>query len=284
MVKNERSDTMKFGFISDIHLDMAKEDLLPVFIETLENKDIDTLVIAGDITEDADETIRVIDELNQTLPYPTFYVPGNHDMWNKANKQNTLSIYEKFRNHKYCLTNQIVTLNDFYLIGDIFWYDYSYANQKVFSIDQLENKQFDKRKWKDSLYVNWNMDDTTVSNHMIDTLKAQLNLIDPTKTIVISHMINHPKFSVPESKRKEWGFFNAFLGSNRLYETLLEENVNYAVCGHVHFRHTIKEKNTTFICPCLSYEKEWQLFDDSDLSPEYHINKTLKIINTDENK
>lgn len=271
---------MKIGLISDIHLDHSKNGLEEEFIKTMKQQDIDVLIIAGDITEDVDDTIAFIDNINQLLPVPVYYVPGNHDMWNRKSGKDTLDIYNQYKSHKYCITGKTINIDGFNFIGDIFWYDYSYANQEMFSQEFLNGGKHDLRVWKDKLYIDWKQEDQAVSKMMIDQLKNKLQMIDPRKTVVVSHMINHPYFKVPEHFKKEWGFFNAFLGAKSLYQTLIDNNVLLSVCGHVHFRRTLKENGTTFVCSCLGYKREWKLYNKDNISPKYQIESSLTIIDT----
>ncbi len=271
---------MIVGTISDLHFDMHddSEEVVKKFVNILSKIEIDVLLIAGDITENVETTINIVDCINEKLPFEVYYVPGNHDIWNKQSKFTTKAIYEQYKQHDRCLVNKVKQVKGYNIVGDIFWYDYSYANKNKYSNEQLEEKQLNDKRWKDKLYVNWKSSDKLISEQMNAKLMEKIEKLDGQKTILVSHMINHPKFCVPVENREIWGYFNAFLGSKSLYDIIKKHNIKLAICGHVHYRKTINQQDTTFICSCLGYRSEWKLFDNADTSFEYQVNKALKII------
>ena len=73
----------------------------------------------------------------------------------------------------------------------------------------------------------------------------------------MTHMLSHEAFLVPES-RENWSYLNGFLGSKALKRLCTEQQVKYAICGHVHYRRNVTEGNTTWLCRCLNYHTEWR--------------------------
>ena len=271
---------MKIGFISDIHIDFFPNDfdVHEEFLKSFSQCDIDMLVIAGDISNNYKNTISFVKNLNNKLSYDVYYVPGNHDMWNKKVDDSTLEIYEAYKQDDNCLVNKTVHLiDDVYLIGDVFWYDYTFADQS-FDINTLVSKTHGKRVWQDSIYVDWKTSDREVSQKMIEKAKKRIEDNPEARYILVSHMINHKDFTVNPEWREEWEFFNGFLGSENIYHLIKEANIDIAVCGHVHFRRVINEDDKKFICCCLSYPKEWKLFDDSSDELSYHIQAALEVV------
>ena len=75
---------MRIGLISDLHVDINEAfPILELTAETAGMQSVDALVIAGDISETQDQTIKAVERLQSLCPFPVYYVPGNHDMWNK---------------------------------------------------------------------------------------------------------------------------------------------------------------------------------------------------------
>ncbi len=271
---------MRVGFIADIHIDFFKreQDITSKFIEVFRKYAFDILVIAGDISNNYLKTIAFVKDLNDKLPYKVYYVPGNHDMWSKKVQASTREIYDAFRKDEHCLVDKSVYLsNNTYLIGDIFWYDYSYADQS-FDIEDLVKKAHGKRVWRDSIYIDWEISDGEVSQNMIDKMQNRINKKPNARYILVSHMINHKRFTVNGDRREEWKFFNGFLGSKSIYDLVKENNIDTAVCGHVHFRRVIEEEDKKFMCCCLSYPKEWNYFDKTSDELSYHVDLSLEVI------
>ncbi len=262
---------MRVGLIADIHININLEyDLVELITENILENKIETLIIAGDISNNYNETVNFIDDLIAKSKISVYFVPGNHDMWSE--EKDTLKIYKAYEKHPACLINKIVHLTKkTSLIGDIGWYDYSYGNKK-FSDDEFNTKQYAQKTWQDSLNTNWEMSDKEVSKMCYDNLENSLEKLNNKDIILATHFLCHEEFLVPEI-REPWEFFNAFLGSANYKDLVLKYNVKYAVMGHVHYRKQIIENNTTFICPCLNYAKEWQ---NDDVKKQ--INLAMSVI------
>ena len=139
---------MKIAVISDIHVDINREypvvDCLAFYVK---EQHADLLLVAGDLSEHADETIETAALLEQKSGCRVFYVPGNHDMWSEDfDKADTDSIYKRYLEDPRCLSGSIQLLRGtngpFALIGDIGWYDYSFSNA-FYPEEELE-KFYDK--------------------------------------------------------------------------------------------------------------------------------------------
>lgn len=274
-------DFMKIGFISDIHLDLISnfEEFMDIFYKEIKSSQTEILVIAGDISENAFTTIDYVNTMKELMDIPVYYVPGNHDMWYKTNRLTTQKIYKMYKEDDNCLTGKVVELNDkWVLMGDVFWYDYSYANNNKFSRGYLQGKEHDSRVWQDYFYVNWLKDDESKCREFVNNAEKTIKSLSDKNIILISHMINHKAFTVPEERKEMWGFFNGFLGSESLYELIKRHNIKIAVCGHVHHRHMFTEDDTSFVCSCLGYENEWPMFDENNLTPGYQIRNALTIL------
>lgn len=275
---------MKIGFISDIHLNLLPhpEDAFNVLCQEVSKKQCDVLVIPGDIAEDVEEVIDTVNRIVDRLGIPVYYVPGNHDIWYKDNKMVTEVIYRKFTDDSNCLIDKTIHLgDDLVLVGDIFWYDYSFANLDKYTKEQLSAKTYNDRTWNDYFYVNWLMSDEERNAAFIAKMKERLKRLSDKRVILISHMVNHEAFTVPEDRFEMWGFMNGFLGSRSLYELIKEHRVEIAVCGHVHHRRMFKEDETTFICSCLGYEKEWAMFAEHDTQLVSQIQQALTVVDVD---
>lgn len=75
------------------------EDVGPItqkFIDDISQRDIDFVVHVGDVSSDSDEEgMREVVELFATLPFPTYYVPGNNDLaYDSTIERKTLEVYK----------------------------------------------------------------------------------------------------------------------------------------------------------------------------------------------
>ena len=91
--------------------------------------------------------------------------------------------------------------------------------------------------------------------------QAEVKLVTAHKKIVlVTHMLSNKAFTVPEDVTGvNWKYFNAFLGSKALQELCekYKDEIDYAICGHVHYRKNVVENGVTYMCRCLNYHKEW---------------------------
>lgn len=251
---------MKIGAISDLHI---KDEESSYFLEQISDvcskKEIDLLLIAGDISEDARLTIDYVQRLNKKVK--TLYVPGNHDLWNKGNKMSTKEIYELFKRDQNCLLNKSYELTaELEIIGHIGWYDYSLGDEEQYSTLEFDSMVIDDRMWKDKKYVSWTGNNQFVCNTIDSEIETLINSNDKQK-ILVTHMISNPGFKVLfDESRSNKGFFNGFLGSDKLYRLTGNDLVTHAICGHVHYRKTIIENQTEYICMCLGNESEWSKY------------------------
>ncbi|MGN0342729.1 MAG: metallophosphoesterase [Roseburia sp.] len=249
---------MRTAVISDIHLDdntgYDVEGALRVFL--LKNE-IELLLLAGDIETDYEKTIAFIERLEDSSNTLIRYVPGNHDLWNLYHQNETTDeVYAHFLNDSRCLSAGPFLIGDYAIIGDVGWYDYTYGDNQI-PLSEYEKMQRNGRVWQDSIRNQWTRDNIGKNEYFIQKLREQLECYRDKKKILVTHMISNSDLCV---KRKcgDWNYFNGFLGSIELEKLIYEYQVEYAVCGHVHFRRNVERKGTTWFCRCLSYEEEWR--------------------------
>lgn len=256
---------MKIGIISDIHIDINKDyPILDELINQINEKQLDVVLIAGDISEKVTLSLEAIEDLNEKTNATVYFVPGNHDMWGKDYpSHSTDKIYEAYKESPYCICEKSILLTDnIKLIGNVGWYDYSFGEAK-YSFKEFEEMKHDERTWQDKLFNDWTRDNSATSKWQLDLLTKAQNMTPASFNILMTHMVSHTRFTVPLdwSKSIDWGYFNAFLGSKALYDFCIEKKIDMAIMGHVHYRGVFKDNNTLYICSCLNYYNEWQSKD-----------------------
>lgn len=275
---------MKIGMISDLHIDINEDyPVLELTAEAAKAQDVDALVIAGDISETPDQTLRAIDKLQGLCSMPVYYVPGNHDMWNKnCPGRSTEEIDRVYREDARCLSGKHILLEKdgqkLALTGDIGWYDYTMASPE-YTEEQLNVMTMDGRTWQDKLFNQWTEDNRKQMERRLGMLEEQLEFCGEIPILAVTHMLPIKDFCVQETPGGlKWGFFNAFLGSTAIEALYRRHSVKYAVCGHVHFRSQVERNGIRYICPCLGYHTEWPLYQLGDDSAETHIKDALYVL------
>ena len=277
---------MRVGLISDLHIDINKDyPIVELTAETAAEQMTDVLVIAGDISETQNQTLQAIERLQSLCEFPVYYVPGNHDMWNKNCPECTTEEIDRiYREDLRCLSGKPVILEkdgrQLALVGDVGWYDYSMASPE-YSRDVLDGMMMDGRTWQDKLYNQWTEDNQKQMFRCLKQLEKQLKDCGSLPVLAVTHMLPVKDFCVPEEPDGiKWGFFNAFLGSTALEELYKKYPVRYAVCGHVHYRSIVERDGIRHICPCLGYHTEWPLYHLADDRAQTHIRDALYILET----
>lgn len=256
---------MKIGILSDIHADMYDSVDLPA--QTLaglaDEQSLECLLLAGDISEDYEKTIRFVNCFHESSRCRLLWVAGNHELWSRYHpRENIVQIMEHYREEPGFLDNQAAPLgNGWVVVGGCGWYDYSFADAH-FSYDQLAKRFYNEKTWMDSRYVYLGMSDAEFHDRQIRALSRQLENCRESKVILMTHMVNNPNLIVPHGMPnwKKWEYFNGFLGSWELYRLSQHPAVRIAVCGHVHFRKNIEENGLIYYCRCLGSRSEFVKF------------------------
>lgn len=272
---------MKIGIVSDLHIDgnekalKAGETFEELLLEVLMEKNVDKLLIAGDISNHFETSQKFIHSVQEQSNIPVFFVPGNHDYWAKTHDiVDTNEVDDFFRVQKESLVGNPKILNEnLALVGTPGWYDYGYGNHDVYSIEEFEKKKYRFASWNDRHYVDWKKSDLEVSRLMLEQVEKDIATVGDRTILLMTHVATHREFIVPLPHRI-YDYANAFLGA-KSYETLYKKypNIRYSVMGHVHFRKTYYENGTTFIAACLGNKKHWRTKDVKS-----QLGKTLVVL------
>lgn len=269
---------MKLGVISDLHIDSnhkaskRENDFSISLANQLNKQNIETLLLAGDISSDYRISQDFIEQVKQQTDCNILFVPGNHDFWSRKNKEeNTEEIYRYFRRQDESILEKPFLLNDEWaVVGNAGWYDYGYADHNHYTKEEFDKMKYKAGAWNDKYYVHWAAENQVIAQTMLERIESDLQQIGSRKVILMTHIVTHPEFVVP-LPNKIYDYFNAFLGS-RSYETLYKNYpIAYSIMGHVHFRKTYFENDTQYICACLGSKRYWANKNDV----EAEIKRTL---------
>lgn len=276
--------------ISDIHVDINRA--YPV-METLADyavrRQAECILIAGDICENVYKVMEEVQTLKRLSGVQVYYVPGNHDLWHtKESTLTTDEIYKLYCQDENCLCGKQIIVGEHIVLGDVGWYDYSFGS-KEFTLEQYNKMEYEGRVWQDKYYNDWAEDNIGRNKWFLERMEERLvkateyicqkgkeaycgqndgnegenhggndgEQVAARKIAVMTHMLPHRAFTVPVEDKPMWRYFNAFLGGEswgRLYERY---PVDYALCGHVHYRHEFIENGIRYMCRCLNYATEW---------------------------
>jgi 3',5'-cyclic AMP phosphodiesterase CpdA len=247
---------LRLAITADLHwgLRPAGDEATRTLAAFLEADPPDVFVIAGDVG--AGEDFGRCLELFAALPCRKALVPGNHDIWVRADdsRGDSLRVY---REHlpALCQAHDFAYLDerplafpeaDLALVGSMNWYDYSWsldALRRLFPEEEgrLHSKRFLRGRHNDANYVRWPLNDITFTAEVVAALREQLRTAFDvvSRAIVVTH---HPPFygltfPRPAAPQHLDGLlWDAFSGNRAMEELLREHESQIALvfCGHTH--------------------------------------------------
>ncbi len=253
---------LKIGFISDLHIDRNREtsayDYLNASKRIISEKELDMLVIGGDISNHYTTTLLFVEELEKRAEIPVYFIPGNHDFWEEEEaSKDTQGIYGLYKDHPQSLIEKPLQLNESYtLVGHPGWYNHAVYDKKQFSPEEIEKGKFRWAYWQDKLRLNWEMSDQEVSRYFSNIIRQDLEKVTTENIILQTHVVTVPEFTVPMPQRT-FDFFNAFIATDDLKNVHNEYPISHQLMGHVHFRGEIIKEETKLITHSLGYRREW---------------------------
>ncbi|UUX33011.1 metallophosphoesterase [Fundicoccus culcitae] len=253
---------MNLGLISDLHYDtyetITKADFYENIHQLVTELALDYLVIGGDISNNYATTITFVEDLQTIINIPVYFIPGNHDYWEKdIAVKDTQAIYQQFVKHPQCLMESPILLNDHYaLVGHTAWYNYS-VHADRFTEAELEKGVYGERTWQDKRNTDWGVSDKNLSRQFADLVETDLNRVGDREVVLVTHMVTVPEFTVP-MPHESFDYFNAFIATDDFDTIYQQYPIKYSSMGHIHYRGSFTREGITYICNCLGYEKEWR--------------------------
>ena len=256
---------MKIGVTSDLHTDVTplNKQILPHIVEAVEKADLDIFILAGDLSPNLLELANILIAFTESnLNCPKLFVPGNHDIWvsehpdiTSEQKYDAIAVVCRECGFHPLDTAPFVK-NDVGFCGTIGWYDYSFRCKEYnFSEEAYASKQLSGSVWNDSNYAKWDRTDPEIAHQFENKLRNQISSIrDSVSQIVVT--THHVPFQecVHSRGTLPWDFFSAYMGSQGLGKTCLEEQlVTHSLFGHTHVPIQQQVGNVTAICSPIGY-------------------------------
>ncbi|BCS93298.1 metallophosphoesterase [Metallosphaera javensis (ex Sakai et al. 2022)] len=250
---------VKVLFASDVHY--PDGDRTSRLFSLLRGKP-DLLVLAGDlITLGSVQDLRkFFVKLRKVYQGPVVGVPGNHEHWLTRGERDRgitslekvemiAEVYREFRGVLLQVDGPFQTDSGLTLVGTTGWYDYSFARDLNFSVEDFENCNpyhctreelmacekrgyCDCKSWfNDCIYVNLGMSNEEYLRLNVRILEDQLRSVKDA-VVVLHHAPRKDLIKVTGEREKD--FFLAFDGSERLEEVIRNHGVEHVIYGHLH--------------------------------------------------
>lgn len=265
---------------SDNHFDVNKVNVNEIIDQQaayLLSMNVDYYLIAGDLFNDFDETLKYISDLKKILNnrVVVLFIAGNHDMV----KNVTFDTLETLSNESY-LHNRYIDIpgTQWRIIGNNGWYDYSYSKQ-------LKRSDEEMLRWKMNYWI-----DRKIVQPMSDverfnlSLKQTDKLIDEgkrlnKKILFMTHFVPSRSYIRVNDDDRFWNVVNGMLGSQKMGSLLESYKVEKVLFGHLHVKHNpVQIHETTYYMKPVGYgRKKYNEWTKNTFMEEWKF--ALQIIN-----
>lgn len=272
---------MKIGIISDIHVDINEKagiDVVAPIIEEIKKNEADIVLMAGDLSNDYQLTLNTLEKIQKESGSRCIFVPGNHDIWNdNYPHKDAWFTYNELKKFPGNVCNGPIELNDdWVIIGDLGWYDYSFGDP-TYTVEDFDKMQYEERVWQDKIKSIWDRSTLDMHKYFYDKIEAQLKKYKDKKIILMTHVVPHENFTVLDPNDM-WKYINAFMGGKSYGELGEKYKVEYMVFGHIHHRNMETINGVTYVCNCLSYSSEWEKLFGGTLDPYKEVPRAFRFI------
>ncbi len=260
---------------SDLHVDYPDNFKLIAGLSDSDYRD-DTLLIAGDVSSDAEKVLSCLRELKRKFRDVAF-VPGNHDLW--VLNQDPFNSLEKLHElHARCQAEDIrvnpfnaeISGRTWQIIPLLSWYlkpeegDGSLFLEKPGEDPSLE-------MWADNYRIKWPEmpDDATPAEHLLSLNRPPGSSDEPRRVVTFSHFLPRVELVFQEWEKflttrhgsgndavSEFNFTRV-AGCRQLDELLREWGSTVHVYGHQHRNRDRVITGVRYLSHCLGYPPEW---------------------------
>ena len=246
---NEKED-LSIDLISDLHIDQWSTEYnikypygivkdIPFHID----KKSDILVVAGDISDDLNLSLKWMDEISHKYK-KILFVDGNHEHVNAYPSLYDINYIhdsvKSLNNDKInYLPNSEYIIDDKVFIGYCGWWDYD-NKQSLESGKKYFNKWIPNFTEKDNIqFMNNVLTRAEYEYKKIkELLKKYENDYSINKIILVTHSVGHKDFKVI-SKSTDY---------NTMFNDIKSSKLKYWLFGHTHYQINDKVNNIQFIC------------------------------------
>lgn len=267
---------MKFCLLSDVHVDITAWD--PARLAN-RSPDCNTIVIAGDISNDIWITSKWIKSLKEEWPN-VIWVAGNHDFFNVGFHRTRIfnmeveSLYpypktvDEMHAHyaKYSAENGIhylnqssVVIDGVRFIGGTGWHDFV-AGEPFSKGDQIlewMDTHDGRIKWTNNRADPWIIEETAKQ-----TCEYITNAVNDSQepVVVVTHHLPHRELSVRRPHDISWTKMHGMF-VNTMMEKVCDPKIKYWCYGHTHYGSWKTIAGMNYVCNPVGYPMEnrsWQ--------------------------
>ena len=254
-------DNLSIDIVSDLHIDQWDDTIdskYPCGIRSYQpynfnDSTSDILVIAGDISDNLDMSLKFIDEISSKYKYVLF-VDGNHEHVLRYPKLFTDDeIYEKVKNLNnkklFYLNKDHFKIGDTVFVGVCGWWDYNSSLDIKRNLGYFKNwiPEFTKDQSLEFIHnvTEKSKLEAKILQEAIDKYQKDTSI---NNIIVVTHTVPIDECCSEEPGFKEKNVISTQLNTN-LRRIINEKNkISHWIFGHTHDHHECKHNNIHLIC------------------------------------
>ena len=255
---------MRLLITADLHYNHPRSGpLAEALIEEMNSAGGDVLLVVGDTAiADGDSLERCLSLFR--FSGPKLFIAGNHELWTRGPDSHQLFTEDLPRRVESLgwqwLESSPFHAGDVAIVGTIGWYDYSFAQpaleiprrfyenkvspgaanhlsefRALLSDDVSPTARRVTARWNDGKHIKLHRSDETFLRERLNQLEDNLRLVQSADRVIAA--VHHLPFHelLPNPRIPQWDFAHAFLGSDRIGQTLARfSNVRKVICGHSH--------------------------------------------------
>jgi UDP-2,3-diacylglucosamine pyrophosphatase LpxH len=227
------------------------------------------LVIAGDVSNDINDTIEVVKDASEVYEYVVF-VEGNHDHYQKtiqadvdANQTILRNAMRNIKNVAYLDGENSINIDGVLFIGTLGWYDWRSFEERGITVE-LAKDQWETRS-RDARYPNYGVHQhpgILAWSHAellrTQVMEAQTDSL-VTSIVVVTHTSPLPELNEWIEGRDVWNALTPSYVNTRMAHVLdvdVAKKIKHWVYGHTHTRRIVEINGVIYSNNAVGYPRE----------------------------
>ena len=262
---------MKIDILSDLHLDFYFRPGIEITLENVKSlfddifkkdKEVDTLIIAGDIGHYNLQNIEVLKIIQKEYYKNIICVLGNHDYYllnNEIKKQYDNNSFNRAKEMRelidnesdmYCLNGNVIEINGIKFGGCDSSYNYGYMKHYFPNKD----KDFTNRLWKHTINDFYSTEGINNFEQIFDIEKQKIENVYQNCDVMITH-VNPSYLEEHIDAKYHNSVVNTFFTFDG-HKYLKDGSMKYWVFGHTHDIIEYNFHDVTCVCNPMGYPSE----------------------------
>lgn len=252
IVSSSENVNMRILAISDLHTDFRENMRLVEAISESQHQD-DVLIVAGDIADQIEIIHRTLFVLRSKFKM-VFYTPGNHEMWIRNEKSDSISKLSRIL--KLCDALDVRTtparVGNIWVVPLFSWYDLAFDTD--ITGNEIHGKDNQLEAWADFHFCKWPQGIRHVIEYFFNLNLPNIKFYD-APVISFSHFLPRIELLPPKNRLRFKGLPKV-AGCKVLESQVRELKSVTHLFGHSHINWDCVIDGVRYVQNALSYPRE----------------------------